>query len=457
MAVLHCAQHPSAARPPQTAVSRRARQKGQALVLALGLLVLGAVCLRLLFESGQLSVAKQRLTDTADAAALSAATWRARVLNFHAYSNRAIIANEVAIAQAVTLVAWANYFETLTRNGAAFGAMLPPVEPVFTVAAEAAAIAAQTSRLTASLEIPARGAPVVGYKALLQGAQEVMHLSSLGFALNMVTAEVARASHPAHFAWVLPDVVQPWSGFTARATEDADRKRVADLVRASLDPFVGGARSEDIHTFIPSLCFNLMRLRKRGVTTLSEALDRWESVDTLSFHLRRLSWFRCRENEAMPLGWGAAEAGEVRNTVTATSGDLMLNPMARQRAAEVMFSESGYEGIARLRELNYEALANTRFPRGRLAVIARRDASAQGPEVTSATTGTAGALLKAINTSTGSSNRRMWALSAAEVHFLRPPGAPERTEYASLFNPYWQARLVAPSAADRALALAQVD
>lgn len=405
-------------------------QRGQALVLALGLLVLGAVSLRLLMESGQLTVSRQRLVDTADAAALSAATWRARVLNFHAYSNRAIIANEVAIAQAVTLVAWAGYFETLTRNSAAFAAYLPPVEPLLTVAAEAAALSAQVSRTTAAIEIPARGAPNVGYKSLLQGAQEVMHLSSLGFALNMVTAEVARASDPSHFAWVLPDPLQAWSGFTARATDAPDRQRVADLMRASLDPFVGGTRSEDIHTPIPSLCLNLMRLRKRGVTTLSDDLDRWEAVDTLSFHLRRLSWFRCREREALPLGWGAAEAGEPFNAVTTTSGELMLNPTGRQLAGESMFSESGYEGIARLRELNYEALANTQFPLGRLAVVARRDP--------------------------GSINQRLWAMSAAEVYFRRPPSAPARTEYASLFNPYWQARLAAPSAAERALALTQV-
>lgn len=409
---------------------RCSAQQGQALVLALGLLLLGALSLRLLFESGQLTVARQRLTDTADAAALSAATWRARVLNFHAYSNRAIIANEVAIAQAVTLVAWSQYFETLTRNAAVFGTYLPPVEPILTLAAEAASLAAQTSRATATLEIPVRGAPAVGYKSLLQSAQEVMHLSSQGFAINMVTAEVARASHPSHFAWVLPDPLQPWSAFTARVDDGPDRRRVADLVQASLDPFVAAPRSEDIHTPIPSFCLNLMRLRKRGTTSLSDALDRWEAVDTLSFHLRRLSWFRCREREAAPLGWGAAEAGQTLNTVTATSGDLMLNPMARQMAADAMFSTSTYEGISRVRELNYEALATTQFPVARLAVVARRDAAAQ---------------------------QRMWAIAAAEIHFRRPHGAPARTEYASLFNPYWQARLVAPSAAERAAALTQVD
>ena len=285
-----------------------AQERGQVLVLALGLLILGALALRLAFESGQLTVARQRLLNTADAAALSAATWRARVLNFHAYANRAIIANEVAIAQAVTLRAWSQYFETLTRNASVLGAYLPPAEPVLSAVAEAAHLAAESSRITAEVEIPARGAPGLGYKSLLQTSQEVMHLSSLGFALNMVTAEVARASDAAHFAWVLPDLHQSWSDFTARAEDGPARARVAALVRASLDAFVSGPRSEDIHTPIPSPCLNLNRLRKRGITTLSETLDRWEAVDTLSFHLRRLSWFRCREREALPLGWGAAEA-----------------------------------------------------------------------------------------------------------------------------------------------------
>ena len=410
----------------------RTLQRGQALVLALGLLLLGVLALRLLFESGQYTAARQRLLNTADAAALSAATWRARVLNFHAYSNRAIIANEVAIAQAVTLLAWSQYFETLTRNASALGAYWPPAEPVLSAVAEAAHLAAESARLTAELEIPARGAPSLGYKSLLQTSQEVMHLSSLGFALNMVTAEVARASDATHFAWVLPELAPSWSGFTARAEEGPARARVAALVRASLDAFVSGPRSEDIHTPIPSPCLNLNRLRKRGVTTLSDALDRWEAVDTLSFHLRRLSWFRCREREALPLGWGAAEAGTAQGGVISEGGEILLNPAARQRASEALWSHSQFDGIARVRELNYESLASTEFPTARLAVMAR-------------------------TVPPGGASGRMWALAAAEVYFQRPPGAPVRTEYASLFNPYWQARLVAPSLTERAQALQEVE
>ena len=36
---------------------------------------------------------------------------------------------------------------------------------------------------------------------------------------------------------------------------------------------------------------------------------------------------------------------------------------------------------------------------------------------------------------------RLGAVSAAEVYFRRPPQADMRTEFASLYSPYWQVRL----------------
>jgi Flp pilus assembly protein TadG len=74
------------------------RQRGQVLVLGLALMFACCLIFYFLFNTGQVTATKQRLTNASDAAAYSAALWRARVLNFHAYSNRAIIAQEVAVA-----------------------------------------------------------------------------------------------------------------------------------------------------------------------------------------------------------------------------------------------------------------------------------------------------------------------------------------------------------------------
>lgn len=94
------------------APSAAARMRGQALVLTvalLGVLLLGAL---LLFNTGQTVNAKLRLTNAADAAAYSVAAEQARALNFAAYMNRGRVANEVAVAQMVSMYSWMNNLHT---------------------------------------------------------------------------------------------------------------------------------------------------------------------------------------------------------------------------------------------------------------------------------------------------------------------------------------------------------
>ena len=50
------------------------------------------------------------------------------------------------------------------------------------------------------------------------------------------------------------------------------------------------------------------------------------------------------------------------------------------------------------------------------------------------------------------SGGKISAVSAAEIYFRRPPQAPQKTEYASLYNPFWQVRLVNPTLIERAAA-----
>ncbi|GAB3339099.1 pilus assembly protein TadG-related protein [Marilutibacter aestuarii] len=88
------------------------RLRGQAMVLFLvlvGVLCLGAI---LMFNTGQAVNKKVSLTHTADAAAYSVAVQQARALNFAAYMNRGRIANEVAVAQLVSMWSWLNMFHS---------------------------------------------------------------------------------------------------------------------------------------------------------------------------------------------------------------------------------------------------------------------------------------------------------------------------------------------------------
>lgn len=92
------------------------RQRGQALLFITVTSVIVLLALLTTYNVGQLSYHKIKLQNTADAAAYSAAVAHARTLNFHAYMNRAVIANQVAVAQMVSLTGWARNFEN-TYNG----------------------------------------------------------------------------------------------------------------------------------------------------------------------------------------------------------------------------------------------------------------------------------------------------------------------------------------------------
>ena len=74
------------------------------------ILVVSAIAL---YKSGKLTSNKMQLQNAADAAAFSMSTVEARDLNFAAYMNRAIVANEVAIGQFIGLASWGSHIKSM--------------------------------------------------------------------------------------------------------------------------------------------------------------------------------------------------------------------------------------------------------------------------------------------------------------------------------------------------------
>ena len=83
------------------------RQSGQAILLILLLTGVGILAGLMLVSNGMLTSEKMALQNAADAAAYGVSVAEARDLNFAAYINRAMVANEVAIGQLVGLMSWA--------------------------------------------------------------------------------------------------------------------------------------------------------------------------------------------------------------------------------------------------------------------------------------------------------------------------------------------------------------
>ncbi|MEA5667931.1 pilus assembly protein TadG-related protein, partial [Stenotrophomonas sp. MH1] len=115
-------------------MSQRRTMAGQAMVLGLVMLLVLCVGVIVLFDTGQTVNKKVELVNAADAAAYSVAVQQARALNFAAYSNRARVANEVAVAQVIGLYSWMNQFHTTTivlEKVMSVLAKIPYVGPIF--------------------------------------------------------------------------------------------------------------------------------------------------------------------------------------------------------------------------------------------------------------------------------------------------------------------------------------
>jgi hypothetical protein len=439
-------------------------QRGQALIAGLVLVLLGTAGMFWWFNTTQVVHSRQRLETASDAAAYSAAVQRARVLNYIAYSNRAIVAQEVAIAQAVTLASWSTYFaQLLNTGGTTLAALYPPAAPFVATAQSVADTARDIANQAAELEIWSRGADGVGYKNLLALSQEAMLASAQVFGLGAVANEVARANDARFFAFVMPDAGE-FANLTKRYESVAEKQGLRDLVFASLDEFVKGPRLLDLRLLlVPSGCFGTSSfgnwfqvLRKRGGTELSADHERWEAADTMSLHnFRRRGWFfgSCREFEQAALGWGGAEAAdqELTQSLQGNPGDTWRNAAASQAASAEMprHSFNGYSGLTVVRDLNYDALGQAGWPAPRVAVLARSEQA----DLRSANQLNIG--VGRLRQRENLPGRRLWSVSSAEVVFQKPVdllGVPN--ELPSLYAPWWQARLAAPSIAERASAQA---
>lgn len=433
------------------------RQRGQAIVLGLCLLLLGALVVLLQFSSGQATAAKSRLLNATDAAAYSTGLWRARAMNYYAYSNRAIVANEVAIAQAATMVSYAKFLERLTDNVNDVAQYIPYVGEISEALKEVAYYVSELTQTTATIEVPLRSAHIM---ALVAG-QDAMFAATHPVVLSRVAAEIARENDRRFFAFTMPIDLDPSFGDITRIWKGDDRERLRDVVLRSLDGFSSN-RDAQLPFDLP--CMPV--LARRGATQLvldhEASFERWQAYDTLSLHS---PGFLCRRKEILPLGWGAAEiavdpkdeldslgassgtmtVGDVPGSFGSTKGDSSKrdNPLAYEEASDEIWSSGSYRGIAAVRELDYEnatvVAAKKRFPTMKVAVVGRiQDA---GAIATAQAAGFGHGRIQPQDRFAGKAPAVMAAVSIAEVYFRRPPQASERVEYASLYSPYWQVRL----------------
>lgn len=421
------------------------RQIGQALLVLVALLATLSLALVTLFDSGQLVIRRAQLANVADAAVLSAAVAEARGLNFAASMNRAMVANEAAIAQSVSLRSWSSYMRELLGNVGAVTRWVPYLGPAaetlsrswlgFDRALQPSLVGAEAAF---ALAIPA-----------LSAAQRVM-IESSGLAAadvlqRSLTENGARIRLSPGGELLVARSLAEVPAFTERLVgERSTRQR--SVISASRDSFV----RERNRRLSPPLAGSIVRFERRGGTELLGD-GQWRGLDTLSLHARSGILFG-RWREQVPVGWGAASNGGPTPLRGFHGGSRSVNPRATGLAEAAMRAASSYRGVAPAHELRLRR--DRQRPRRvwTIRVVQSRESLAladrwlgisrlitpdgHGVDVGGALHGDG-----------------IFASAAAEVFFERYEQRRDgREELASLFNPYWRARLTRVSAADRLLA-----
>ena len=305
-------------RPP----APRSSLRGQALVMfvvLVGVLMLGLI---LLFSTGQAVNKKVRLTHAADAAAYSVAVQQARAMNFAAYMNRGRIANEVAVAQAVSLWSWMNMIHAHTVEGANIFTWLSWVPGVAVLARIYSAAERVVAGVRAIANPVLKGAVLAldEINGFLANASRMMMqfgggVTALDTARTVVQRNDPTARIPEAALVLLGAQLagaaslgnnrrnQYIQAYDTTSRRNAGMDRYRNVVMASRDRF-SADREDDLG--VPGLPIDL---EAAGGTDMVD-YNRWVALDTLDLSIGIDIGFIDLTLD-LPLGWGGAQA--VRN------------------------------------------------------------------------------------------------------------------------------------------------
>jgi hypothetical protein len=461
---------------------RRSRQGGQAILWFLATAAASCAVLALVYNVSQVANEKEKTINAADASALSGALVEARILNFEAYTNRAMIANEVTIAQLVSLESWIDYDSTMMQYLAGYTSVIPYVDEVTAALSDIA----QTGQRAVDRAVPVLVKGLNAAILVLKGAREAANYAA-PLAAESVASGIAHANqttfggrfdaqpelNAAFEALFLVTNTTAWLRFT-KAYDGNDRGNAKDVILNSRDPFStqrGAGEFIDItNGLLKAAGLGLVYVqfeKTSGTTTLTD-YDHWAAQDSLDPVLTTpkfcFGFIPCGFNHTyvpVPIAYGRADADTDGST-----GDNLCHPKYRVPqgttlncrlawdAANVMSSQ----GIPNIRDVANPGGPNTPDPTLTFVAGVQKSGAAT---LTTQRIGTPGMNTVHLNGPLGSPDLkdnlqnadRLTSIAFAKVFFARPdwntrditegqlPRSDHKHEYASLYNPYWQARL----------------
>ncbi|MDA8092745.1 MAG: Tad domain-containing protein [Betaproteobacteria bacterium] len=477
---------------PSGAWGREAGQASVFVVATFGIVLLAAF---LVYNTGRQVVTKVHMQNTADSAAYSGSVMLARAYNFAAYSNRAMVANQVAIAQLVGLTSWSRYYCTIYNaecgdypsppgSEGAYEEITAEFDAYFNGDAQPATdvingYAEPTQTLFDTINNGA--GPIItvldGINKALSDASLAYYdatLADLGLGLANAgpLATIVRANDPnaqiSQFGLgVLTADIAQIKSFVTRYTpldnQNDPNNRFHQVVVNSLDPFSSGRSSTEtppFPLFAAGSClgdgdgFFTMGAIYNGSTTLSNDNTTWSAKDAANF----IGGGVCIIQVPTPVGdipvpiplVGYAYDSNQAYAGSSTSANTLY------KVPDSTYSGlQPYYDVSNLKGNDWVSPTLTLFISRATSTIATTQyaKSAIGAPQGTAQNGS----LPVLNMTDADKGNVMVSSASSEAYFARPLSAWQlggQTVYGNLFNPYWEARLVPTSAALQAAAAA---
>lgn len=472
------------------------KQKGQSLLWVIGFLATMAVTFAGVYSVGQTTNEKQKIVNAADAAAYTGAMVEARALNLTAYANRADIANEVFLAQMVSMQSWVDYMKTSAENWKTVAQALSWIPPV---AAVASALEAIENALSAAADVmkdvtmPATIFAVEAYykvmdtalKGVFGGTGAVnMAISTQSaanavLAANVATGDGSKLDTAATAVAVNTVALQVLNGMEwkkafhrydsstgedAGSATDDGRRNTRDILLASRDEFsnVRKGPNNPFEIFFGNFKFGSCPIAEFGVsrdgTTKLKDYERWEAQDTTEYYIA--TGAKCKKT-GIPMGWGRSTAaneetsGDIKTDVHSWGGQMAYydDPKKNEKWTGVKalwdVSRDSNDYPVDAFKPGEETLTFT-------VAVAKRKADIRNNEHASLNfmnTANTTSRLGSADAKADYLDGQISAKSEAKVFFSRPARNNQdftgirlfrednHKEIASLYNPYWQVRL----------------
>jgi hypothetical protein len=318
-------------------------EDGYTMVLFLAFIAAILLAAFSLYDNGTVATERIRMQNTSDATAYSTTNILARDMNFIAYTNRAMVANQVAIGQMVGLSSWIHNIEVTASNLAKLTTVAQPIPLVGQI----------INGIGKAIHFVAKGAKIgidIGSKSgvlaadttviALSNAQKLFHGGTVILA-ESTFSDIAKANDKDIETGLLGDaftvgaVLKSFgknvkynnspNSFKANKEELANYTDFANIVNGSRDPF---SHNRSYNWMDPScflyLCINSYiylkaSIQKKGGSDFIRKKNgkavqwEWSAMDTVSLwtHLGYINWKlkkKKKNNEFFPIGWGAAHA-----------------------------------------------------------------------------------------------------------------------------------------------------